>query len=342
MITGVYAQELDAELVQEFETEEIEEELIEQNTTTALSFDDVFIAEIDQSNILIKDADSSDLLYTIETPYKAIRTVTFVNPGFFVSDSTYYIAFITDTNLVEMRQLNFEADDLGNNFFYDEIIFSMQGTKSQPAPQEPPQEEPEEIPEETPEEEEKHEYEGLALIRYKNTDTISFKIKVSYIPKPYILGISFAAGFTEYRLIQPFYFGGFLEPHVGIPQKAFPYKYELGGTELNGPLIVGGKIYAPFGICVFPFQENIEFFAEIAPGISANMMWNSKVGKDSITSKVFPAFYASLRTGASWKGFSFFIEGNYDAILGFGVSAGFGYSLNFDLSTTPDHAPSLE
>ena len=29
MITGVYAQELDAELVQEFETEEIEEELIE-------------------------------------------------------------------------------------------------------------------------------------------------------------------------------------------------------------------------------------------------------------------------------------------------------------------------
>ena len=192
----------------------------------------------------------------------------------------------------------------------------------------------EETEEEVVEEEpatEKHEYEALALIRYKNTETITFKLKVSYIPKPYILGLSLAAGFTEYKLIQPFYFGGFLEPHVGFPQKAFPYKYELGGTALKGPLIVGGKLYAPFGICVFPFQENIEFFVEFAPGISLNMMWDAKFGNDSITSNMYPAFYGSLRTGASYKGFSLFIEGNYDAILGFGVSAGFGYSLNFIL-----------
>ena len=190
------------------------------------------------------------------------------------------------------------------------------------------------------EEPEKYEYEALALIRYKNTETISFKLKVSYIPKPYILGVSLAAGFTEYKLIQPFYFGGFLEPHVGIPQKAFPYKYELGGTALKGPLIIGGKLYAPFGICVFPFQENIEFFVELAPGISLNMMWDAKFGKDSITSKLYPAFYGALRTGATYKGFTFFIEGNYDAILGFGVSAGIGYSLNFTLSSTPNNTPS--
>ena len=212
-----------------------------------------------------------------------------------------------------------------------------------PVEEEAVEESSEELAEETEETEpEKHEYEALALIRYKNTETISFKLKVSYIPKPYILGISLAAGFTEYKLIQPFYFGGFLEPHVGIPQKAFPYKYELGGTTLKGPLIVGGKLYAPFGICVFPFQENIEFFVEFAPGISLNMMWDAKFGKDSITSKLYPAFYGSLRTGATYKGFTFFIEGNYDAILGFGVSAGIGYSINFNLSSTPDYAPSLE
>ena len=198
------------------------------------------------------------------------------------------------------------------------------------------------VEEETEQTEEKHEYQALALIRYKNTDTISFKLKVSYIPKPYILGISLAAGYTEYKLIQPFYFGGYIEPHVGIPQKAFPYKYELAGKAINGPLIVGGKLYAPFGICVFPFQQNIEFFVEVAPGITLDMMWNAKMGKDSITSKLYPAFYGMLRTGATFKGFTFFVEGNYDAILGFGVSAGIGYSLNFDLNPRQDYAPSLE
>ena len=316
---------------QEFETDDIEEELIEEDSTNAWSFDDAFIAEIDQSDIIIKDADSSELLYTIETPYENIKTIKFVNPGFYTSDDLYYIAFITDTNLVEMRQLSCYTDDLGNTYFYDEIIFSMQGTKAE-----------EEIPEEEVPEEEKHEYEALALIRYKNTDTITFKLKVSYIPKPYILGISLAAGYLDYKLLQPFYFGGFLEPHVGIPQKEFPYKYELNGAAIKGPLIIGGKLYAPFGICVFPFQENIEFFVEIAPGISLNKMWNTKFGAESISSRMFAAFYASLRTGVSYKGFSFFIEGNYDAILGFGVSAGIGYSINFDLSPTPDYAPSLE
>ena len=189
---------------------------------------------------------------------------------------------------------------------------------------------------------EQYEYQALAIIRYKNTDTISFRLKVSYIPKPYILAISLSAGFTEYKLLQPFYFGGFLEPHIGIPQKTFPYEYEINGSSLGGPLIIGGKLYAPFGICVFPFQENIEFFAEVAPGISLNMMWDAKFGNDSVTSKLYPAFYASLRTGVSYKGFSFFIEGNYDAILGFGVSAGFGYSINFDISPDVDRAPSLK
>lgn len=215
-------------------------------------------------------------------------------------------------------------------------------TEPEPAPATEPVPAPSPAEEQTSQESEKHEYQALALIRYKNTDSISFKLKFSYIPKPYILGISLAAGFLEYKLIQPFYFGGYLEPHVGIPQKKFPYKYELNGKSINGPLIVGGKLYAPFGICVFPFQENIEFFVEFAPGLSLNMMWDAKLGKDSITSKMYPAFYGMLRTGATYKGFTFFIEGNYDAILGFGVSTGIGYSLNFDLSSTPDYAPSLK
>lgn len=210
--------------------------------------------------------------------------------------------------------------------------------------------EPEEVTEpvaeseplEEPAEPEMQKYEALAMIRYKNLDAITFKLKVSYIPEPYILGISFAAGYTAYKVIQPFYFGGFIEPHVGIPQKKFPYKYELDGTTLSGPLIVGGKLYIPFGLCVFPFQKNIEFFAEFAPGISFNMMWNTKFADKAITSKLYPAFYSALRTGVTYKGFTFYIEGNYDAILGFGVSAGVGYSLNVHITAQEKEMPSLE
>ena len=208
-------------------------------------------------------------------------------------------------------------------------------------------EQPEQIPEpetepESETETETHEYEALAMIRYKNTDTISFKFKASYIPKPYILGLSLAAGYTAYRMIQPFYFGGYLEPHIGIPQKSFPYKYELNGASISGPLIIGGKMYAPFGICVFPFQRNIEVFIEIEPGITFDMLWNTKFGKDAITSKLYPAFYAAIRTGASFKGFNAFIEGTYDAILGFGVSIGVGYSFNLDYTPPATETKSLE
>ncbi len=192
-------------------------------------------------------------------------------------------------------------------------------------------------------EEETRQYEALALIRYKNSDTISFKFKVSYIPKPYILGLSLAAGYTEYKMLQPFYFGGYLEPHLGIPQKDFPFKYEQDGSAISGPLIIGGKLYAPFGICVFPFQQNIEVFVEFEPGITLDMLWNTKFGKKAITSKLYPAFYAAIRTGATYKGFTAFVEGNYDAVLGFGVSIGIGYSfnVNFERQASQTDLPDL-
>ena len=217
----------------------------------------------------------------------------------------------------------------------------------EPEPVQPVEPEPIAEPEipaeaEQTEEPEKHEYEALAMIRYKNTDSISFRLKASYIPKPYILGLSISAGYTAYRMIQPFYFGGYLEPHIGIPQKSFPYKYEMEGAAITGPLIIGGKLYAPFGICVFPFQRNIEVFIEIEPGITFDMLWNTKFGKNAITSKLYPAFYAAIRTGATFKGFSAFLEGNYDAVLGFGVSIGIGYSFNLDYTPPSTETKSLE
>ena len=189
----------------------------------------------------------------------------------------------------------------------------------------------------------KHKYEALAMIRYKNTDAIGFRIKGSVAPGPYILGTSFAAGYTAYKLIQPFYFGGYLEPHIGFPQKDFPYKYQMNGSDISSPLIVGGKLYVPFGICVFPFQKNIEFFVDIAPGIVVNMLWNTKFGGNAITSKLFTGFYGAIRTGATYKNFSVFLEGNFDAVVGFGVSIGIGYNIPISYTLQIEEAPkSLE
>ncbi len=201
-------------------------------------------------------------------------------------------------------------------------------TESEPKPEAPIKAEPE--PANEPE---THKYEALAMIRYKNNDTVSFRLKGSLAPGPYILGLAFSAGYTAYKLIQPFYFGGFIEPHIGFPQKNFPYKYQMDGSSISSPLIVGGKLYVPFGICVYPFQRNIEFFVDIAPGITMNMLWNRQFGKKSISSRLFAGFYGVIRTGASYKNFSVFLEGTYDAVTGFGVSLGFGYNLSINYTT---------
>lgn len=202
-----------------------------------------------------------------------------------------------------------------------------------------------EVQEETVEEQETEDgkklYEALAMIRYKNSDTISFRLKGSVTPGPYILGLSLAAGYTAYRIIQPFYFGGFLEPHIGFPQKDFPYKYSLDGAAISSPIIVGGKVYFPFGVCVFPFQKNIEVFIDFSPGLAMNVLWNAKFDK-SISSKLYAGFYGALRTGATYKNFSAYIEGNYDAVLGFGFSIGVGYNLNIIFNRTiQEEDPSL-
>ena len=102
------------------------------------------------------------------------------------------------------------------------------------------------------------------------------------------------------------------------------------------------KLYFPFGICVYPFQKNIELFVDFSPGISMNMLWNGKFDK-AITSKLFTGFYGALRTGATYKNFTAYIEGNYDAVMGFGFSIGIGYNLNIIFNQTDyEEDPSLE
>ena len=73
-----------------------------------------------------------------------------------------------------------------------------------------------------------------------------------------------------------------------------------------------------------------------------NVLWNAKFDK-SISSKLYAGFYGALRTGATYKNFSAYIEGNYDAVLGFGFSIGVGYNLNIIFNRTiQEEDPSLQ
>ncbi|MBO4533819.1 MAG: hypothetical protein J5726_09035 [Treponema sp.] len=324
-----------------------------------------FYAYVQDSQVIVCDAEDGSTQLLIPVDFESILSIKFIEGGSQEQgESAYYLRIMGSSQGASVSQLHMLArktDDFGGEFLEDYILIedSDKNAPEVEAPAEAPTETPVEAPAQVPVQEapaneppaqespaqepsdqeapaqqsqatkeETHEYEALALIRYKNSDTISFKLKISYIPKPYILGISLTGGYTAYKLLQPFYFGGCIEPHIGIPQKKFPYKYEINGQPISGPLIIGGKLYAPFGICVYPFQENIEVFAELEPGIAFNMLWNTKFGKDSITSKLYPSFYGAFRTGASYKGFSAYIEANYDAILGFGFSLGVGYNIN--------------
>ena len=295
---------------------------------TDIPEDDVIIDDVSQSDIteddeLIEEASQTELPPEEEIP--------------------------TKEELPTEEKFKTEEEIPSENEFPPEEELSTEEPQVEETPtEEPAAEEPSEpvIPdteEVEAEDENKHKYEALAMIRYKNTDAITFRLKGSVAPGPYILGASFGAGYISYKLIQPFYFGGFMESHIGFPQKNFPYKYQLHGSDISSPLIVGGKLYIPFGICVYPFQQNIEFFVDLAPGIVMNLLWNTKFGGDSITSRVFTGFYGAIKTGASYKNFSVFLEGNYDAVVGFGVSIGISYSIPVSYTTQIEEAPkSLE
>ncbi len=305
----------------------------------SISIDRKIALILDENNNLnVFNLETSDFIGYIphfsESPISLFR-IDYTQTKFLITheDNTIYILEISkvlfpkNASLPNTKVISMDEDDALQRL-YDETEDEI------------------EVQEETVEEQETEDgkklYEALAMIRYKNSDTIGFRLKGTVAPGPYILGASFAAGYTAYRFIQPFYFGGFLEPHFDFPQKDFPYKYSIAGSEISSPIIVGGKIYFPFGICVYPFQKNIELFVEFSPGISMNMIWNGKFD-NSITSKMYSGFYGSLRTGATYKNFVAFIEGNYDAVMGFGFSLGIGYNLNIVFNQTiEEEDPSLE
>lgn len=162
---------------------------------------------------------------------------------------------------------------------------------------------------------------------YKQGHEIVADTSFSILPSPYVVDVSLGLGYKNYSLIQPFYFGGEIEPFVGFPQDDFPYSYNLGGGSLETPLLLGMKIYAPVGFAIIPFNNDIELFGELLGGTSLCMLWDRRWGDESITTKIHSSLYVAAKVGVGWRFVNLSVRGEYDTILKFSFSMNLGFSV---------------
>lgn len=149
-----------------------------------------------------------------------------------------------------------------------------------------------------------------------------------YKAEPFPYAINTIAGYRNYDLIRPFYFGGTIDPTFCITSDDFPYKYHTStGQEIN-PVFVSGKVYAPLGICMYPLKNSLEVYMEMGLGVSTNCLWNGSFGVAAKRSKFQPAFYGNVKLGAAWDFINISLCGSYDAIVGMGFGIEIGALIN--------------
>lgn len=154
-------------------------------------------------------------------------------------------------------------------------------------------------------------------LKYKDGHGLIINAGAGFLPDPFIFDIAVQVGYRNYKLLKPFYFGGTLEPYLGISRSDFPYNYSYQGYYLGAPKMCGARIYSPFGFCMFPLSNKFEVYGEIDLGASINLIWSGQVFPVSVASNVFPAFYGAFKIGAAWDIFNLSVCGTYDGITGF-------------------------
>ena len=163
--------------------------------------------------------------------------------------------------------------------------------------------------------------------QYKKGHEIVIDTGFSILPSPFIVDVSAGIGYKNYSLIQPFYFGGEIEPFIGFPVSDFPYNYKIKGNDIPSPFLIGAKIYIPVGFAIVPFNNDVEFFGEILGGTSLCALWDRKFGSESITTKIYPSLYVAARVGVGWKFMNVSVRGEYDTILRFSFSTNVGFNI---------------
>lgn len=169
---------------------------------------------------------------------------------------------------------------------------------------------------------------------FKDGHGVLVNMGINRLKAPYTFEVSLPAGYRNYDLIQPFYFGGSIDFSLGFPGSTYPYKYYDMNGNLRNPQLVNIKMYAPIGFCIYPLKNSLEVYAETGVGINIHSLWNGQIGGRGVSSKLFPAFYGNIKAGVAWDFINISLCGSYDAILGFSYGIEMGVILNINGTRT--------
>lgn len=174
--------------------------------------------------------------------------------------------------------------------------------------------------------------EQVNMVRHKNEDAVEVSVGIKSIDYPFICGVEVEGAYKNYLLIPPFYFGGGINHQVGFPSKNFPNEYFTPGIgELKKPLFLGTTVFAPLGLFVYPFANNIPVFVELDNGVSILSYWNQIIGPGGLLLPPKVAYSLSLRVGCEYKNFKAIIQANFDTISKFSLGFAVGFNINLPI-----------
>ena len=166
---------------------------------------------------------------------------------------------------------------------------------------------------------------------YKDGHEIYVDPYAASTPSPFTFSIGLDAGYKNFMLVKPLYFGGGLRLHFSPDWGSYPYtyRYRSDGDKLPNPYYLGGIIFGTVGLAVRPWKNNVTIFVDLNPGLSMQFIWNGKFASKAITSDLFCSFNISTRLGMEYKRFNTAILVEYDALRKFTAGLEVGWSINF-------------
>ena len=109
---------------------------------------------------------------------------------------------------------------------------------------------------------------------------------------------------------------------------------DLEGNVIRNPFLIGFKIYAPIGFCMYPLKNSFEIFGEFGIGMGFSGLWSGNFGNNLLLTKLYPSFFVNFRTGVTWDFINLTFNFSYDAIIGMSYGIELGAIINIGGSRT--------
>lgn len=163
--------------------------------------------------------------------------------------------------------------------------------------------------------------EMVQAFRTRNAHSVEVRADCSILSGIYGVQGGICAGYTNAGVIKPFYFGGLVRAACAFPSQNFPYTYRSGGSVIENPLLTSFSAVVPFGLSLFPFETDVDVFAELCAGISVFSLVQPSGGAFG----TYFSLCAGFCVGAAFKRISFFAGLNWDSVTAFSLRFGAGY-----------------